>query len=205
MSGADLHQPLKSPIGGAARLAPIKTGLPQCTDRRGYSREIALGPRTHPAALRRTIRSASSISSSRGSAAMITFDASAGLNLRSNVPEGLRNTMSDQSWSAHDLTSGRRRPRPGEKSGLVYSRFNNPNLGILEDRVAPEPSHPAAAPVALLSPCVQFLRRPFPSSLCRPCGIRCWLRPTSFSMCCRVCSPLRPRCRSAARHGLHQE
>ena len=26
-----------------------------------------------------------------------------------------------------DLTSGRRRPRPGEKAGLVYSRFNNPN------------------------------------------------------------------------------
>ena len=33
-----------------------------------------------------------------------------------------------------DLTSGRRQPRPGEKSGLVYSRFNNPNLEILEDR-----------------------------------------------------------------------
>jgi methionine-gamma-lyase len=35
-----------------------------------------------------------------------------------------------------DLTSGRRRPRPGEKTGLVYSRFNNPNLEILEDRLA---------------------------------------------------------------------
>jgi len=35
-----------------------------------------------------------------------------------------------------DLTSGRRQPRPGEKSGLVYSRFNNPNLEILEDRLA---------------------------------------------------------------------
>jgi methionine-gamma-lyase len=35
-----------------------------------------------------------------------------------------------------DLTSGRRLPRPGEKSGLVYSRFNNPNLEILEDRLA---------------------------------------------------------------------
>jgi methionine-gamma-lyase len=35
-----------------------------------------------------------------------------------------------------DLTSGRRRPRPGEKAGLVYSRFNNPNLEILEDRLA---------------------------------------------------------------------
>jgi methionine-gamma-lyase len=35
-----------------------------------------------------------------------------------------------------DLTSGRRRPGPGEKTGLVYSRFNNPNLEILEDRLA---------------------------------------------------------------------
>ena len=35
-----------------------------------------------------------------------------------------------------DLTSGRRQLRPGEKSGLVYSRFNNPNLEILEDRLA---------------------------------------------------------------------
>jgi methionine-gamma-lyase len=35
-----------------------------------------------------------------------------------------------------DLTSGRRQPRVGEKPGLVYSRFNNPNLEILEDRLA---------------------------------------------------------------------
>ncbi len=35
-----------------------------------------------------------------------------------------------------NLTSGRRELRPGEKSGLVYSRFNNPNLEILEDRLA---------------------------------------------------------------------
>jgi methionine-gamma-lyase len=35
-----------------------------------------------------------------------------------------------------DLTSGRRQPHPGEKSGLIYSRFNNPNLEILEDRLA---------------------------------------------------------------------
>ena len=35
-----------------------------------------------------------------------------------------------------DLTAGRRQLRPGEKSGLVYSRFNNPNLEILEDRLA---------------------------------------------------------------------
>lgn len=35
-----------------------------------------------------------------------------------------------------DLTSGRRQLKPGEKSGLVYSRFNHPNLEILEDRLA---------------------------------------------------------------------
>ncbi len=35
-----------------------------------------------------------------------------------------------------DLTAGRRKPRPGEKAGLVYSRFNNPNFEILEDRLA---------------------------------------------------------------------
>jgi hypothetical protein len=36
--------------------------------------------------------------------------------------------MSESSTSHRPyLTSGRRRPRPGEKAGLVYSRFNNPN------------------------------------------------------------------------------
>lgn len=35
-----------------------------------------------------------------------------------------------------DLTAGRRKPREGEKTGLVYSRFNNPNFEILEDRLA---------------------------------------------------------------------
>ena len=35
-----------------------------------------------------------------------------------------------------DVTAGRRQPRPGEKTGLVYSRFNNPNFEILEDRLA---------------------------------------------------------------------
>lgn len=35
-----------------------------------------------------------------------------------------------------DLTAGRRRPRKGEQTGLVYSRFNNPNFEILEDRLA---------------------------------------------------------------------
>jgi methionine-gamma-lyase len=32
-----------------------------------------------------------------------------------------------------DFTSGRRTPGPGEEAGLVYSRFNNPNLEVLED------------------------------------------------------------------------
>ena len=35
-----------------------------------------------------------------------------------------------------DFSSGRREPRAGEASGLVYSRFNNPNLEVLEDRLA---------------------------------------------------------------------
>ena len=35
-----------------------------------------------------------------------------------------------------DLTAGRRQLRPGEKAGLVYSRFNHPNMEILEDRLA---------------------------------------------------------------------
>jgi methionine-gamma-lyase len=35
-----------------------------------------------------------------------------------------------------DFTSGRREPTAGQTSGLVYSRFNNPNLEVLEDRLA---------------------------------------------------------------------
>lgn len=35
-----------------------------------------------------------------------------------------------------DYTSGRREPKAGESAGLVYSRFNNPNLEVLEDRLA---------------------------------------------------------------------
>ena len=35
-----------------------------------------------------------------------------------------------------DYTSGRRQPPPGKAAGLVYSRFNNPNLEVLEDRLA---------------------------------------------------------------------
>jgi methionine-gamma-lyase len=35
-----------------------------------------------------------------------------------------------------DYTAGRRAPPAGQSSGLVYSRFNNPNLEVLEDRLA---------------------------------------------------------------------
>jgi methionine-gamma-lyase len=35
-----------------------------------------------------------------------------------------------------DFTSGRRELGAGQTSGLVYSRFNNPNLEVLEDRLA---------------------------------------------------------------------
>jgi len=35
-----------------------------------------------------------------------------------------------------DFAAGRREPLPGKTSGLVYSRFNNPNLEVLEDRLA---------------------------------------------------------------------
>ena len=35
-----------------------------------------------------------------------------------------------------NYTSGRVVPPEGTKSGLVYSRFNNPNLEVLEDRLA---------------------------------------------------------------------
>lgn len=35
-----------------------------------------------------------------------------------------------------DYASGRREPPPGVTTGLVYSRFNNPNLEVLEDRLA---------------------------------------------------------------------
>src|SRR4029079_13696735 len=35
-----------------------------------------------------------------------------------------------------DYTSGRKTPPPGKAAGLVYSRFNNPNLEVLEDRLA---------------------------------------------------------------------
>jgi methionine-gamma-lyase len=35
-----------------------------------------------------------------------------------------------------DFTSGRRTPPAGQSPGLIYSRFNNPNLEVLEDRLA---------------------------------------------------------------------
>ncbi|MCH8684283.1 cystathionine gamma-synthase family protein [Pedomonas mirosovicensis] len=35
-----------------------------------------------------------------------------------------------------DYASGRREPPAGTSAGLVYSRFNNPNLEVLEDRLA---------------------------------------------------------------------
>jgi methionine-gamma-lyase len=35
-----------------------------------------------------------------------------------------------------DITSGRKPLPPGQSGGLVYSRFNNPNLEVLEDRLA---------------------------------------------------------------------
>jgi methionine-gamma-lyase len=35
-----------------------------------------------------------------------------------------------------DFQSGRRELKAGQSSGLVYSRFNNPNLEVLEDRLA---------------------------------------------------------------------
>jgi methionine-gamma-lyase len=35
-----------------------------------------------------------------------------------------------------DYTSGRKRVPDGSRGGLVYSRFNNPNLEVLEDRLA---------------------------------------------------------------------
>lgn len=35
-----------------------------------------------------------------------------------------------------DITSGRREAAPGESTGLIYSRFNNPDMEMLEDRLA---------------------------------------------------------------------
>lgn len=38
---------------------------------------------------------------------------------------------------AFDLISGRAQPEPGEQPHLIYSRFNQPNAQILEDRLVP--------------------------------------------------------------------
>jgi len=35
-----------------------------------------------------------------------------------------------------ELAYGKREPNPGEESGLIYSRINNPDLEVLEDRLA---------------------------------------------------------------------
>src|ERR1700749_5003356 len=42
----------------------------------------------------------------------------------------------EQGKDAFDLTAGRRELRADEAAGLVYSRFNNPNFEMLEDRLA---------------------------------------------------------------------
>ena len=48
-----------------------------------------------------------------------------------------------------DYTSGRRVPTAGKQAGLVYSRFNNPNLEVLEK---------AARAMMINSTCARFLR-----------------------------------------------
>jgi len=47
-----------------------------------------------------------------------------------------------------DLVSGRKSPAEGEAAGLVYSRFNHPNLEIVEDRLAVLDGSEAAAVTA---------------------------------------------------------
>jgi len=62
-----------------------------------------------------------------------------------------------------DLTAGRRQLKPGEKSGLVYSRFNHPNMEILEDRLAIWDGAErcavfASGMAAIATTCLAFLR-----------------------------------------------
>ncbi|RFB78934.1 cystathionine gamma-synthase family protein [Methylovirgula sp. 4M-Z18] len=62
-----------------------------------------------------------------------------------------------------DLTSGRRALREGEKAGLVYSRFNHPNMEILEDRLSiwDEAEHSAvfaSGMAAIATTCFALLR-----------------------------------------------
>jgi len=59
---------------------------------------------------------------------------------------------------------GRRKLGPGEEPGLVYSRFNNPNLEVLEDRLAlwdeAEASLAFASGMAAISTCFWAYVRP---------------------------------------------
>jgi methionine-gamma-lyase len=59
---------------------------------------------------------------------------------------------------------GRRKLAPGEEQGLVYSRFNNPNLEVLEDRLAlwdqAEASLAFASGMAAISTCLWSYLRP---------------------------------------------
>ncbi len=59
---------------------------------------------------------------------------------------------------------GRRKPGPDEEPGLVYSRFNNPNLEVLEDRLAlwdeAEASLAFASGMAAISTCLWAYLRP---------------------------------------------
>ncbi|MES1199481.1 MAG: cystathionine gamma-synthase family protein [Pseudomonadota bacterium] len=59
---------------------------------------------------------------------------------------------------------GRRKLGPGEEPGLVYSRFNNPNLEVLEDRLAlwdeAEASLAFASGMAAISTCLWAFLRP---------------------------------------------
>jgi methionine-gamma-lyase len=59
---------------------------------------------------------------------------------------------------------GRRTPPPGEEPGLIYSRFNNPNLEVLEDRLAiydqAEASLAFASGMAAISTCLWAYLRP---------------------------------------------
>lgn len=59
---------------------------------------------------------------------------------------------------------GRRQPGPDEDPGLIYSRFNNPNLEVLEDRLAiwdhAEASLAFASGMAAISTCFWAFLRP---------------------------------------------
>src|SRR5262245_39360659 len=62
------------------------------------------------------------------------------------------------------LMQGRRKLGPDEEPGLVYSRFNNPNLEILEDRLAlwdeAEAALGFASGMAAISTCLWAYLRP---------------------------------------------